>query len=171
MNANTRLKLGIALLILGLVMPVGTLAVAATDWPDAVKAIVSGVLVFGFEIMAIPAAALMGKENFHRIMDRAKGALAALKPAGNVGRTRYHIGLVLFVAPILVGWVFAYVPSWMPQDPTARLGANIALDLVFLVSLFVLGGDFWDKLRSLFLHDARAVFATADGNVDATTSV
>jgi hypothetical protein len=29
---------------------------------------------------------------------------------------------------------------------------------VLLISLFVLGGDFWDKLRALFVHSARAVF-------------
>jgi hypothetical protein len=33
MSADTRLKLGVALLILGLIMPAGTLPVAATDWP------------------------------------------------------------------------------------------------------------------------------------------
>jgi hypothetical protein len=27
-----------------------------------------------------------------------------------------------------------------------------------LVSLFVLGGDFWDKLRALFIGEAKAVF-------------
>ena len=27
-------------------------------------------------------------------------------------------------------------------------------DLVFVASLFVLGGDFWDKVRALFVHDA-----------------
>ena len=30
-------------------------------------------------------------------------------------------------------------------------------DLLLLVSLFVLGGDFWNKLRALFIHDAKAV--------------
>jgi hypothetical protein len=29
---------------------------------------------------------------------------------------------------------------------------------MFLASLFVLGGDFWDKLRALFVREARAVF-------------
>jgi len=33
----------------------------------------------------------------------------------------------------------------------------IAGDVLLLVSLVVLGGDFWDKLRSLFIHSARAV--------------
>jgi hypothetical protein len=37
---------------------------------------------------------------------------------------------------------------------------NVGLDLITLASLFVLGGDFWDKVRALFLHDARAVFAS-----------
>jgi multidrug efflux pump subunit AcrB len=45
-----RLKLGIALLVLGLVMPAGTLVVAGMDWPGALKALVSGILLFGLEI-------------------------------------------------------------------------------------------------------------------------
>jgi hypothetical protein len=30
-------------------------------------------------------------------------------------------------------------------------------DVLLLVSLFLLGGGFWDKLRSLFTHDAYTV--------------
>jgi hypothetical protein len=29
-------------------------------------------------------------------------------------------------------------------------------DVLLVSSLFVLGGEFWDKLRALFVHDARA---------------
>lgn len=32
-------------------------------------------------------------------------------------------------------------------------------DILVLVSLFVLGGDSWDKIRSLFIHSAEARFA------------
>jgi hypothetical protein len=28
-------------------------------------------------------------------------------------------------------------------------------DLLLISSLFVLGGDFWDKLRALFVHGAK----------------
>ena len=70
MSPDTRLKLGVALLIVGLVMPAGMLPVAATDWPVAVKTMVSSILLFGFEIMLIPAVALMGKDNFERIPGR-----------------------------------------------------------------------------------------------------
>jgi hypothetical protein len=36
------------------------------------------------------------------------------------------------------------------------VGFAVAGDLLLLASLFVLGGDFWDKLKALFIYDARA---------------
>jgi hypothetical protein len=160
MSADTRLKLGVALLILGLVMPAGALLVAATDWPISVKTVVSGILLFGFEIMLIPAVALMGKDNFERIWAGAMRYLKELKPAGNVGRRRYQVGLYMLVGPTLYAWIASYAPSWLPEDYVLRVLVNVGLDLITLASLFVLGGDFWDKVRALFLHDARAVFAS-----------
>jgi hypothetical protein len=157
MSADTRLKLGIALLILGLVMPAGTFLVAGTGWPIAVKTLVSGVLLLGLEIMVIPAVALMGKDNFDRITNGAMRLLKTLKPAGTVGRTRYAVGLVLFVGPVLFAWIASYVPYFLPEEYAARVWINLGLDLVTLASLFVLGGEFWDKLRALFLYDARIV--------------
>ena len=163
MNADTRLKLGIALLVLGLVMPFGTLFIAGTNWPAAVKTVVSGILLFGLEIMMFPAVALMGKENFDRIVNWVKGILKTLKPAGNVGRTRYTIGLVLLVGSVLFAWITSYIPSWLPEEKDARLWINLGLDLIVAASLFVLGGDFWDKLRALFLYDANVVFPASAG--------
>jgi len=158
MSAQTRLKLGMALLLLGLVMPAGTVFVAATNWPGGLKAIVSGILLLGLEITAIPAVALMGKDNFDRIVGKVKDALKTLKPAGQVGRTRYAIGLVLFVGPLLFAWIASYLPSWLPHESAVRLCVNLGLDVLVVTSLFVLGGDFWDKLQALFLYDARVVF-------------
>ena len=158
MSADTRLRLGIALLVLGLIMPAGTFFVANTAWPAGVKALAGGVLLFGLEIMAIPAVALMGKENFDRIAGKVKGLFKRLKPTGNVGKTRYTIGLAIFLGPTLYAWVASYIPSWLPTDYGTRVWVNLGLDVIFLISLFVLGGDFWDKLRALFFCDARAVF-------------
>ena len=162
MSTDTRLKLGIALLVLGLIMPLGTVFVTGTDWPVAVKTVVSGILLLGFEIMMFPAIALMGKENFTRIVDWAKGILKTLKPAGSVGRTRYTIVLVLFVGPVLFGWIASYVPSWLPAENAVRVWTNLGLDLIVAASLIVLGGDFWDKLRALFRYDARVMFPADD---------
>ena len=158
MSADTRLKLGVALLIIGLVMPVGALWVAATEWPTAVKTVVSGILLFGFEVMLVPAIALMGKDNFERIRNGAIRLLKTVKPAGNVSKRRYTTGLYMLVCPTLYAWIASYAPSWLPEDYVLRVWVNLGLDVVTLASLFVLGGDFWDKVRALFLHDARVVF-------------
>jgi hypothetical protein len=52
----------------------------------------------------------------------------------------------------------AYAPWWLPDSSPERLYVNLGADAMFLVSLFVLGGDFWDKLRAIFVREARAVF-------------
>jgi hypothetical protein len=157
MSPETRLKLGVTLLIVGLIMPAGTLAVAATAWPIAVKTVLSSILLFGFEIMIIPAVALMGKDNFDRIWAGAMRFLKTLKPAGGVSKRRYTIGLYMLVVPTLYAWIATYAPSWLPENYVMRVWVNLGLDVVTLASLFVLGGDFWDKVRALFLHDARVV--------------
>ena len=103
------------------------------------------------------AVALMGKDNFDRIWAGAMRLLKTLKPAGGVGKRRYTIGLYMLVVPTLYAWIASYAPSWLPEDYVLRVWVNLGLDLVTLASLFVLGGDFWDKVRALFLHDARVV--------------
>jgi hypothetical protein len=119
--------------------------------------VLSSILLFGFEIMVIPAVALMGKDNFDRIWAGAMRLLKTLKPAGGVGKRRYTIGLFMLVVPTLYAWIASYAPSWLPEDYVLRVWVNLGLDLATLASLFVLGGDFWDKVRALFLHDARVV--------------
>ena len=155
MNSNISLGIGISLLVIGLLLPFGIFLVVSTMWPAAVKTIVTGVLTFGFEILAIPAVAIMGKENFDRIMQRVKSWFGRLKPSGAVGRLRYNIGLVLFVLPIVPTYIMAYLPQLLPDYSPERLLINIAADIMFFVSLFVLGGDFWDKLTALFDWKAR----------------
>jgi hypothetical protein len=161
MSTNTRFVLGVILLVIGLLLPLGAYPVAQTAWPTGVKAAVGGILFFGFEIMAIPAVAIMGKENFDRIMARIKGWLSRQKPHGDVGPVRHYVGLMLFVLPIVPTYIMAYAPQWLPDSSPSRLWINLGADVMFLVSLFVLGGDFWDKLRSLVVREARAVFPPA----------
>ncbi|MEM5788264.1 MAG: hypothetical protein AAGU11_13175, partial [Syntrophobacteraceae bacterium] len=62
MSSNVRLVLGVLLLVIGLILPLGMYPVSRTSWPSAVKTGICGVLFFGFEVMAIPAAAIMGKD-------------------------------------------------------------------------------------------------------------
>ena len=158
LSVEARFRLGLVLLAIGLLMPFGAFLTPLTNWSGEVKAAVAGILFFGFEIMVIPAAAVMGKENFDRILAKWSGLLGRLKPSPEPGALRHAIGVTLFLLPIVPTYVMAYVPSWLPDNSPWRLWVNLAADAMFLTSLFVLGGNFWDKLRALFVRKARAAF-------------
>ena len=64
---------------------------------------------------------------------------------------------MMFAIPLAFGWATPYFGNHLPGFETKTLFYAIAGDVLLLSSLFVLGGDFWDKLRSLFRHDAHAV--------------
>lgn len=160
---SIRFYLGIALLAFSAIVPLCGYWVAKTGLPASVKAILVGFLtVGGPEIIAIAAAAVLGRKNFDLIKTAAFSLLGRLRPTARVGRTRYTIGLVMFVVPIIPSYVMAYAPQWLPDSSSARLYVNLAADGMFVTSLFVLGGDFWDKLASLFVYDAHAQFTVRD---------
>jgi hypothetical protein len=158
LSVEARFRLGLTLLAIGLLMPIGTFLVPLTTWPGEVKVAVAGILFFGFEIMVIPAAAVMGKENFERILTQGSGLLGRLKPSAEPGPLRHSVGVILFLLPVVPAYVMGYAPSWLLDNSPWRLWVNLTADAMFLTSLFVLGGDFWDKLRALFIRKARATF-------------
>jgi hypothetical protein len=69
-----------------------------------------------------------------------------------------HLLLIMFLVPVILTYVMAYAPWWLPDTSSARLYVNIAADCMFIASLFVRGGDFWDKLAALFLYESRVQF-------------
>ena len=154
-----RLKLGVALFGLSIVLPVlGVPLVAAMGLSDATVATISGVLLGGAEVLGIVAVAVMGKTGYAYIKNRVFGFLKQYGPPAEVSRARYTIGLVMFAVTIFFGWVTPYVTDLIPGYLGKEFIYGIIGDLVLLISLFVLGGDFWDKLRALFISGAKAVF-------------
>ena len=162
--AGWRLKLGVALLGLSIALPVlGVPLLAAMDLSATTVATVSGVLVVGAEVLGIFAVAVMGKSGYAYIKNRVFGFLKQYGPPAEVSPTRYAIGLVMFTIPLVFGWLAPYATDLIPGYLGNELTYGIIGDLLLLVSLFVLGGDFWDKLRALFFHGAKAVFLKTSG--------
>ena len=163
-----RFRVGVGLVVLGFVSPLGALLVPFTNLSLAMKATVSGVLIAGIpEVLTVVAAAVLGKAGFlyvkNRIMALLRPALGYVTPAKEVGPTRYYIGLVMWLIPAIYAWVLMYAPpDWLPGFPEYRIQTGLAIDFIFVVSFFVLGGDFWDKLRALFIHRAKARFPEPD---------
>jgi hypothetical protein len=113
-----------------------------------------GVIFVCNKLLILTAGAVMGKSGFNHLK-RILGRW--IKPAHNVGPTRYRIGLAMFLTSVVLGWLSPYVMPHLQFDESLRYPAAIAGDLLLVGSLFVLGGEFWGKLRALFIYDAKAV--------------
>lgn len=160
--AGWRLKLGVAMLGFSILLPVlGIPLVVVMGLPTATT--ISGAMLVGAEVLGIVAVAIMGKSGYAYIKNRIFGFLKQYGPPVEVSRTRYTIGLVMFAVPIVFGWLAPYAADWVPGYPGNEFSYAIVGDLLLLVSLFVLGGDFWDKLRALFIRDAKVVFPKTSG--------
>jgi hypothetical protein len=156
-QAEWRLRLGFIIFVVGFLSPLAIPLVTATELPAKWKAVISGALALGIpEVFSIVAIAIMGKAGFNYIKARFFGILKKHGPPDRVSRTRYHIGLAMFTLPILFGWLAPYVSHYVPGYEAQRLSVNIVGDLMLFTSLFVLGGDFWDKLSALFIHSTKA---------------
>ncbi|MCK5765410.1 MAG: hypothetical protein KAH26_05490 [Bacteroidales bacterium] len=154
-----KLILGTVVFVIGFASPALIPWVLSTSWPDGLKAVLSGLLAFGIpELFMIFAAAVMGKEGFNYVMAGLGRFLKPLAPPDEVSKTRYTIGLFMFFVPLALGWLAPYFSHHIPLLEGNEKIYNIGGDIMIFLSLFVLGGDFWDKLRSLFVRQAKPVF-------------
>ncbi len=159
-----RFRIGVTILVVGFAAPLAIPLVTFSGLPTAWKTAISGALAVGVpEIMMVAAAAVMGKAGFARLKQLVGRVLRKYGPPERVRRTRYRIGLVMFTLPLLVGWLGPYLHHHLPGFDRYPVIWYIGGDLLFVTSLLVLGGEFWDKLRSLYVHGARVVFPSTDG--------
>lgn len=155
-----RLILGIVLVLIGQSFPLLVPVVVKSGLPSEWKTALSGLFAFGIpNIFVFSVIVMLGKDGFAAIKRTIFGWFRRqFAPPDIVGRMRYFIGLVLFFVPIIFGWLSPYLIDVLPDIHTHRVPIGIAGDIMLIVGLFVLGGDFWDKLRSLFVRKARVTF-------------
>lgn len=159
-SAGWRLKLGISLLGLSIFTPLcGIPLVTVLGMSAAQTATISGVLLVGAEILGLIAVAVMGKDGYAFLKQRVVGLIRPYAPIKTVSRRRYIVGLVLFILPILFGWFSVYTAKFIPGFTNHPLLYAVGGDLMLLASLYILGGDFWDKIRGLFIYDAKMHFS------------
>ena len=148
--AGWRIKTGAAVFALSILAPVaGIPLVTGFGLSGEVVASISGVLLVTGEVLGLAAVAIMGKPGYEYVRSLLFGALRRFGPPATVSRLRYRVGLVMFCIPVLFGWIAPYL-STLVNLQDRMVAYAIVGDVMLLASLFVLGGDFWDKLRSLF---------------------
>ena len=154
-----RFRLGLIVLVVGWLSPLCIPVLAATDFPASWKAVISAMLAIGIpEVFTIVAIAIMGKSGYNFIKEYIFSFLKKHGPPDRVSLIRYRIGLVMFVLPVVFGWLGPYGAHLIPGYETHRFVVSFIGDVMFVGSLVVLGGDFWDKIRALFIHNAKAQF-------------
>ena len=157
--AGWRLRLGLTILIVGWLSPVLIPFIIRTSLATEWKTILSGLLTVGIpEVFTVAAIALMGKSGYELIKERIFSFLKKHGPPDRVSPARYRVGLTMFMLPVLFGWLGPYGAHHIPGYETNRYVVSLIVDLMFVVSLFVLGGDFWDKIRALFIRSAKTQF-------------
>lgn len=159
-----RLVLGVSVWVLGWVLGLGLIPVVeGSSLSEGIKTTLNGVLLLGFpKLFLVLAVAIMGKPGFAYLKSLIGARLRRFAPPSTVSPLRYRIGLILFIAVIVLSSMGPYI---VPQSGSLRLQhphlVALSGDLLLILSLFILGGDFWDKLRALFVREAKAVFPQA----------
>jgi hypothetical protein len=117
------------------------------------KATLSGLLLLGLpELAILVAVAILGKSGYQYLKEKILLVIKRRVIPKEVSRTRYRLGLVVFFLPILWGWASPYVQEVSPLLSEHRIGIAVGGDVLLVVGLVLLGGEFWEKLRQLFTH-------------------
>ena len=157
-----RLISGAAIFIIGIISPVFIPLVLTSGLPEWLIALLSGLLAFGIpELFMIIAVAILGKDGFAFLRSKLGKFLKPLAPPDEVSKIRYNVGLVLFCVPIIVAILSPYLDLKFHFLEDIPFYFTIITDLMIITSLFVLGGNFWDKLRALFIHRAKVILPPA----------
>ena len=161
-SAGWRFKLGIVIIcvMLGswLLVPVA----AALDVPGSKVAALTGILFISNKVLLILVIAIMGKSGFQQLKRSVFGYVSSLAPSVDqeVGPVRHWIGIVMFCVPLISSLLEPYLDSIWPGLRPNLWQLQLLGDLMLIGSFFVLGGNFWDKVRALFVRDARVVSST-----------
>ncbi len=114
------------------------------------------------ELSFIGAVALLGKPFVNAIKAKIKAFFLPSRISGPpkpIGKTRHYVGVALFFVSLLP---YPGIEAMLLLSDPARINLTMLLavmllgDLLFIVSLFILGGEFWERLKKLFLWPGNA---------------
>jgi hypothetical protein len=157
-NPGARFYTGLGIFILSFFMLPTGLFLQQFIHEDVMKHIVVGIFWLSAPLMKIGSVAILGKPSYLYIKSLFRHHLARVLKPYHASRMRYNLGLFLFFLPVVPTYLMAYAPQVISDNFYVRLITNISVDAIFITSLFVLGGDFWDKLKALFTFSAKASF-------------
>ena len=162
-KSKSRLYSGIVIIVLALAMPIwGSILVSLLGFSPGISAILIGLSIAGGpDLLLVIAATVMGKDSMNYILGNiGKWFKRNFKLAENVSKKRYIWGLILFWGSILIRWAIGFLkPISIAKTGGTDWGFYIliAFEVIWIISIFVLGANFWEKLGALFRWNTRVV--------------
>ena len=152
---KARLVVGAIVFIVGFMAPLLIPFVTKSGLSVAWKTTLSGLLMAGIpELFMIITIGILGKEGYQFLKGKVRNFLKKHGPPQKVSRLRYKIGLVMFTIPLLLALLFPYLEHHFNQLEVLDMYIHVGGDVLLFTSLFVLGGEFWDKIRALFTYSS-----------------
>jgi len=156
-SAAWRFKVGLGIIALTFLVWLLVPLAAVTNATASIVAAVTGGIFIANKLLLLLAIAIMGKAGFRELKRTTFGYVSALAPSATVGPIRYRIGLVMFCLPLISAILEPYVDTIWPGLWPSSWILELVGDAMLIASLFVLGGNFWDKLRALFVRTATVI--------------
>jgi hypothetical protein len=151
-----RFRLGLTFFALGWICPLFVPLVTSSSLSTETKTLLSGLLIIGVpEIFSVISIVFLGKDGFNYVKEKIFTFLKRVVPQGEVSRFRYRIGLFMLFLHVIYANLIFYSPHLIKGYDENSMVMNMCADVLFIVTLFVLGGNFWEKLRALFIYDAK----------------
>lgn len=155
LDGDWRFYAGMTALILSLIMPFFAFLVPLLGLPVAESAVIVGVLIAGGpEVVGLVGIALLGRKAFLYFTYKLKTALRRVVLPKRVSKRRYYFGLIVSLASLLPLYAYGYFPNWLPSGDT-RIYILATADVSFILSMFIMGGEFWEKFRRLFIWEGK----------------
>jgi hypothetical protein len=142
--------LGITFLILSFIVPFMGFIVPLFGLGTTSSAILIGLFAIGGpELMMLLAVVFLGKRMMHLFKKAFYKIFKRKAVVRAVSRTRHYFGLVLLFGSVVPLYLNAYLIDYLPKDIHMRHYVLVGADLVFILSFFILGGDFWENFKNL----------------------
>ncbi len=121
----------------------------------AIAAVIAAAFIIAGEVTFWASVALLGKPFMQFLKTKLLEFLHSRRPAElrRVTKQRHYVGLSLFLGSFLSYYLAMAVPFLgLPRDEmlSGIIVILIGGQATFFISLFVLGGEFWAKLKKLF---------------------
>lgn len=151
----SRLYMGGLFFVLSLLLPVFIPLLSHVPISDEIRLVIGGLMIFGIpQLFMLLAITILGKPGFSYLKQRLGGLLRGLL-ASHVSQARYRMGLMLLAFPLLLGITWPYLSMVFDTLHLYKYEIAIIGDVILILAVFILGGEFWEKLISLFRHRSR----------------